>query len=133
MKIRQGLCHSGFTMIEVLIVLIILASLAAIAIPLYKKNTNAAEKAEALITLGAIRQSEIRYYTLKTPNTYAGAIGDLDFDPTFVAPGVTPKFAYGITASTATTFTATATGQAGAASDGKTVTLTEAGAVGGTF
>ena len=63
---------SGFTMVELMIVVIIVGILAAVAIPLYTTNVKRAIRTEAEATLGAIRSAERIYksenntYTLAT-------------------------------------------------------------------
>jgi prepilin-type N-terminal cleavage/methylation domain-containing protein len=51
----------GFTMVELLIVMIILAILVAVAAPMYFANTNRAKASEAVAALGIIRQAERDY------------------------------------------------------------------------
>ena len=48
----------GFTMIELLIVIIIVAVLASVAIPMMTANVERAKKSEAVAALGAIRSAE---------------------------------------------------------------------------
>ena len=50
----------GFTLLELLMVIIIIAILAAIALPQYTRTRERAGAAEALVMLGSIRQSELR-------------------------------------------------------------------------
>jgi type IV pilus assembly protein PilE len=56
----------GFTMVELLVVLIILAILAAVATPIYLANVNRARAAEAVAGMSLIRQA-IREYTVSHP------------------------------------------------------------------
>lgn len=70
----------GFTLIELLVVLIIVGILATLAISNYGKVAERSRQAEALTMLGALRGSQIRYYSEKNPPAYATAIGDLDLD-----------------------------------------------------
>jgi len=55
---------SGFTLIEVLIVVAIIAILAAITFPMYRDNVNKARVQEAVDTMGAIKD-EINTYVSK--------------------------------------------------------------------
>jgi prepilin-type N-terminal cleavage/methylation domain-containing protein len=55
---------SGFTLIEVLIVVAIIAILAAISFPMYRDNVNKARVQEAVDTMGAIKD-EINTYVSK--------------------------------------------------------------------
>ncbi len=52
----------GFTLIELMIVIIILAVLVAIALPIYVKAIERSKQTEAVANLGMIRDSEQRYY-----------------------------------------------------------------------
>ena len=121
----------GFTLMEVLIVLVVLAVIVGLAVPIYQTTAKKTYKAEALNILSALRQSEARYYQTRTPRTYTTAPGELDFDPTSVAG--TAHFAYTITTG-AGLFTATATGNGvGLATASDTVSINETGTVGGTL
>ncbi len=133
----------GFTLIEVLIVIIIIGVLAGLAIPLYRVTVEKSRKAEALGVLSAMRQAEGRY--LSTWNTYttggAGAVGSatgpIDFDfsaATLEVGGQTLHFSYAVTTATTNTvllLTATRNATDGGTA-GDTVTLNQAGVVGGT-
>jgi len=60
---------SGFTMVELMVVVIIVGILAAVSIPLYQANIKRAIRTEAEATLGSIRSAE-RIYKSEF-NTYA--------------------------------------------------------------
>ncbi len=51
----------GFTMVELLVVLIIVAILAAVATPIYLANTKKSKMSEAVATAGLVRQAERDY------------------------------------------------------------------------
>jgi len=70
--------NKGFTLIEVLIVVIILGILATLAVPQFGKMRKRARLAEAWAGLGALRTAQAVYYM--EHDNYAIAIGDLDFD-----------------------------------------------------
>jgi type IV pilus assembly protein PilA len=65
---------AGFTIIELLIVVIIIGILAALAIPQFRKSAESSTAAEAYNNLNAIRRAEWAYYT-KTGNIGAPAGG----------------------------------------------------------
>ena len=51
----------GFTMVELLVVLVIIAILAAVATPIYLANTKRSKISEAIATMGLVRQAERDY------------------------------------------------------------------------
>ena len=73
---KQG----GFTLLELLMVVIIIAILASLALPQYIRATEKARSAEALQLAGAIRAAENRYKAQSAANVYTAAIGELDAD-----------------------------------------------------
>ena len=54
---------SGFTLVELMVVVIIIGILAAAAVPIYTAQTRRAKTSEALAGLGAIRSAERVYKT----------------------------------------------------------------------
>jgi prepilin-type N-terminal cleavage/methylation domain-containing protein len=77
----------GFTMVELLVVLLIIGILAAVATPMYLANTNRAKASEAVATMGMIRQAEREYYT-RHGSYLAIATTVLDNDPGDTPPGL---------------------------------------------
>ena len=83
---------AGFTMVELMVVVIIVAILAAAAIPLYTANIKRAIKTEADSTLGAIRSGERIYkaeFNAYTPATSDGILTVLRVnlaDPHYFSP-----------------------------------------------
>ena len=77
---RNG--KSGFTLLELLIVVIIVSILAAVALPQFGKMTKRAKVTEGFNTVGAILTAQSIYFQEKSD--YADAIGDLlvDIDQT---------------------------------------------------
>lgn len=63
----------GFTLLELMIVVIIVGILASLAMPRFIKAANKAREAEALSALGAIRSSQLRYYMEHTEYYASGA------------------------------------------------------------
>lgn len=70
----------GFTLLELLMVVIIIAILASIALPQYLKATEKARASEALSMLGAIRAAEFRYKAQSPINIYTTFLNQLDTD-----------------------------------------------------
>ena len=89
-RLRRG----GFTLMEVLIALIILAVVAALAIPSYRRSVTQAESTEAVQQLHAIRRAEIAYFSGE--GTYTESLERLPASPTLEL-ALTPRhFDYAI-------------------------------------
>ncbi len=71
----------GFTLLELMIVVIIIGILASLATPRFISATRKAKEAEAHSVLGSVRSSQIRYF-LENDENYATDIDDLDLDIT---------------------------------------------------
>lgn len=135
---------SGFTLVELMVVAVIVSILAAVSIPLMTANKKRAMATEAEASLGAVRSSlramfaQTDAYNIDLNGNPMGAgpiagavpgvaVGDLDgrfFDDA----------SYAVTAVGATTFTLTASGDnstapQGADVAGVVVTINEAGAI----
>ena len=114
----------GFSLVEIVITIVVLATLAMIGIPGFLKTKNKNDASQAVTYLRAIRLAEKMYYAkngVYLACTDNDAIRDL-------GPEITNgSYSYTVTRPTATTFTATAT----ATIDGKTITLNQDGTWGG--
>ena len=107
----------GFTLLEILIVIVILAVLAGLAIPVYAAAVEKSKAQEAIQNLELVRGSMLRFFA--TNNTYvgttirpAGAVGantDIDADPNNPLGGQAWRFNYVIGGQTPAAFLATAT------------------------
>lgn len=95
--VRNG--RSGFTLLELLMVVVIIAILASIAVPQYIRTVERARQSEAVAMLGQLRNAAIRFRA-EFNNSFAGldvpitGITRLDVNPTDVQG--TPLFAYTI-------------------------------------
>ena len=76
--------RGGFTLIEVLVTLILLAVLAAAIVPVVSKQSDKAEPVRVASDLAAIR-SAVEAYRLDVRPSWPGDIEDLVFQPTGVA------------------------------------------------
>jgi prepilin-type N-terminal cleavage/methylation domain-containing protein len=140
MKLNKS--KKGFTLLEILIVLVILGVIAGLAIPAYTASVEKSRSQEALQALGAIRDSMVRYYALN--NKYDGAcfpVGSvstplcsgtdgLDGDPSLKTGGQTLHFTYNITSAAGDAFLVTAKRNAADGGDGSsTITINNAGVI----
>ena len=72
--------RKGFTLLELMIVVIIVGILASLAVPRFISTANKAKEAEAKNILGAIRAAQLRYY--QENDAYTAAILSLDVELT---------------------------------------------------
>ncbi len=86
--------RGGFTLMEVLIALIILAVIAALAIPSYRRSVKQAESTEAVQQLHAIRRAEIAYFAGE--GTYTESLERLPAAPTIDLPLTPRHFDYAV-------------------------------------
>lgn len=105
---------SGFTLIELMIVVAIIGILAAIAIPNFMNYQCKAKQSEAKSNLGTIRTIEEAYRA--EHDTYTTSLTGLGFSTTG-----TPRYSYSVTAADGTTFSAQATGTINSATDTWTI------------
>lgn len=73
-KIKNG--SQGFTLLELLVVILIIGILAAIALPQYRKAVAKAELAQIVSATKSLKQAQERFYL--TNNRYSGDIEELD-------------------------------------------------------
>lgn len=119
----------GFTLIEMMIVVVILAILAAIALPSYQKYVLRSHRAEgqALLSEAAARQE--RYFAQN--NSYASSAAALNMT-SYVASLQYYGLAISNVGASTYTLTATATGSQARDSECLTLTLDQAGTRGAT-
>ena len=84
----RGTAHSGFTLVELLIVLAIVAILGSIAVPSYQAQTMKARRTDAKSALLGFAQAMERYFTENS--TYTSAVGTDDFPDSSVYPSQAP-------------------------------------------
>jgi type IV pilus assembly protein PilE len=127
---RRGAAHygeiemrkkaTGFTLIELMIVVVVVAILAAIAIPSYRQHVLRTNRTEAKRTLLNVAAAQEKFYLQN--NTYAGSSALTTAPPDGLGiQGTTEHGHYrvAIDAADAATFSATATAQDGQAQDSR--------------
>lgn len=67
----------GFTLIELMIVVVVIAILAAIAFPSYKSSVLKTRRSDAKTALTTAATLEERWYTQSTPNSYTDDINNI--------------------------------------------------------
>ncbi len=117
--------NKGFTLIELMVVVIIVGILAAVAVPIYRANIKKAAASEGAALLGSVLTAEKVYYAEN--NTYTTDKDDLDVE----VAGNKYFTDYTVSSADANGFTATTSGTGGAA--GVTVTMTYTNAAGATI
>ena len=114
----------GFTLVEIMVVVVIIGILAAIAVPSYQNNLRKGRRADAQGFLMQVAQKQQQY--LLDARTYASALTDLSM----VAPtSVSDHYAITITGVTLTppAFTVTATPTSSVQTADGTLNLTSTG------
>lgn len=113
----------GFTLVEVLIVMVVVAILAAIAVPSYHSFILKSHRDDAKVALAALQMAQEKYRGNNL--AYATTLSDLGMTDT------SPEGYYDIAIQSAATSVyeanATATGQQAADTDCQTLTVTQAG------
>ncbi len=118
--------RKGFTLVEVLIVVIIIGILAAIGIPQFAASIEKAKGGEARAGLGHIQTGEKVYFAEN--EYYVGPTWDSDLDIT-----LSQRFwAFTVTTPTSTTYLATAS-RSGGTRAGQTLTMDQDGTIAGNW
>ncbi|MBI5415360.1 MAG: prepilin-type N-terminal cleavage/methylation domain-containing protein [Candidatus Omnitrophica bacterium] len=122
MKIKNN--KSGFTLLEVIIVIIIVGVLASLALPRFFSTVEFSKSSEALTAAGTLRESLERCYLASAGDYTNCTLASLDVENPGNSPGA--RFAYGVGGQSATGYVITATRNTSDGGDGSsTITLTQ--------
>jgi len=120
----------GFTLVELLMVVIIIGILVTLAVPNYYKTIERAKAAKAKATLDLLRKAELQYQLLY--DDFTSNLPELDLVDTAITPSTSNDndwtYATLATAGDPQTFVATAT-RTGGGGDGSTITIDQDGTV----
>ena len=118
---KRGNKESGFTLLEVIIVIIIIGVMAALALPRFFSTVEYTKAAEAMNAVSMVRQSIERCYMMRSTFTNCNVFTTLDVED----PGTVPNshFTYVIGAGAAA-YTITATRNTRDGGTGGTIILT---------
>ena len=114
----------GFTLVELMVVVIIVLVLAGIAVPVYMHYIQEGKKSEAYAVMDSVISGALVYF--QKNNTYAGA----GFDDFLAQDDVdnATYFTYALSNQSATSFTITATVNGSWGPNGATITYAHTGA-----
>lgn len=96
----------GFTLVELMVVIVIVGILAAVAVPKFLDASNKAKASEFPTVLTAVYTGELAYQAER--GSYATAMTHLKDSACVDVPGTSQWFTYQIPAATASSFRATA-------------------------
>lgn len=122
---------SGFTLLEIIIVIIIIGILASLALPKFFKTVEFSRSTEALSSLGAIRRAMDLCYQPTRSYAPCNVFTNLSIEDPGAIPGA--RWSYSLGTPTADTYTITATRttvEGGTTTD--TITINQAGTKVGT-
>ena len=104
--------NKGFTLLELLIVLVVIGVIAGLMFPVLTANIEKGRGQEAAVALGTVKEAMVKYWQTTGNSSYAGATLDstatqswIGFDPNASAAGQSPLFTYTVNALAGNGFT----------------------------
>ena len=113
----------GFTLVELMIVVVIVGILASVAVPMYRTNVKKAMASEGVALMGTVRTAQRVYFAEHQTYCASANVADLGVDTS----GNKYFASFSITTATGAAFTATTTGTGDASSI--TVTIDQDGTI----
>jgi type IV pilus assembly protein PilE len=80
---RVGARVRGFTLVELMVAVAVMAILSAIAYPLYTSQVQKVRRTDARVALATIASAQERFYSIN--GAYTANLADLDIDPALQA------------------------------------------------
>jgi len=77
MIIKTGIPHRGFTLVEIMIVIAVIAMLAAVSIPVFLRARIQANETSAISSLRTISTSCVGFRSIQSPLSYPNNLGEL--------------------------------------------------------
>lgn len=115
----------GFTLVELVIVIVIVGILSIVAVPIYRGYTRKAMASEGKSLLGSVQTSEKIYYA-EYGSFYAPGATATDYNPILDVDSRANKYfkLYTVAGANATGYTVSTTGDASSGASGITLSLT---------
>ncbi|MBI5415361.1 MAG: prepilin-type N-terminal cleavage/methylation domain-containing protein [Candidatus Omnitrophica bacterium] len=116
--------RGGFTLLEIIIVIIIIGVLASLALPRFFTTVEFSKSMEALMSMGTLRGSMERCYMASSGSYTTCTLANLDMENPGNSPGA--RFTYAVSGQSATGYVITATRNTlDGGTAGDTITLTQ--------
>ncbi len=119
---NRGSRSGGFTLIELMVTILIVAILAAIAVPTYTSQMRKSRRTEAKTALLDLAAREERFFA--TNSAYTNVVANLGYTGAWPVTVGSGYYQINVTAASATAFTATATPVSAQATDSTCGTYT---------
>ncbi|MBI5149672.1 MAG: prepilin-type N-terminal cleavage/methylation domain-containing protein [Candidatus Omnitrophica bacterium] len=113
--------RDGFTLLEIIIVIIIVGVLASLALPRFFSTVEFSKSMEAMMSMGTLRGAMERCYLASSGSYASCALTSLDVENPANSPG--SRFTYAVSGQTAIGYTITATRRTNDGGDGGSIVV----------